>query len=282
MSESAIQDVICGIGFPVGGNPTQFLLERSFASAGLDTRFMTFEVVPEKMRDAVAGMKALNFKGGALLPPHASLGPLFMDRLADSSKLSQASNCLVREDHDWVGHDTIGCGFIKALHMIPEWAASHVVILGAGDVGRSIAASLAAEGVADLLILDQDAEAGQGFVTHLNEQLGRETRFLPWNETFNVPERVDLLVQATPIGWRDSQTQLPLQLQNLKPEACVIDVNYHPPETWLVREALSRGVLVVNGIELLVHQLAVSFQKWTGMEADIPSIREAAEEYLEI
>ena len=282
MSESAIQDVICGIGFPVGGNPTQFLLESSFASAGLDTRFMTFEVVPEKMHDAVAGMKALNFKGGALLPPHASLGPSFMDRLDESSKLSQASNCLVREDHDWVGHDTIGCGFMQALHMIPEWGSSHVVILGAGDVGRSIAASLATVGVADLLILDQDADAGQRFVNHLNEQIGRETRFLPWDETFSVPECVDLLVQATPIGWNDPQTQLPLELQNLKPEACVIDVNYHPPETWLVREALSREVLVVSGIELLVHQLAVSFQKWTGMEADIPSIREAAEEYLEI
>ena len=62
MSDSVIQDVICGIGFPVHGNPTQFLMERSFAAAGLDTRFMTFEVVPEKMADALGGMKAMTVK----------------------------------------------------------------------------------------------------------------------------------------------------------------------------------------------------------------------------
>jgi len=282
VSDSVIQDVICGIGFPVGGNPTQFLMERSFAAAGLDTRFMTFEVVPEKMADALGGMKALNFKGGALLTPHASPGQAFMDRLSEVSQISQASNCLVREDDQWVGHNTLGDGFLDAVSVIEDWEPCNVAILGLGSVGRSIAASLAGKKVGELILLDNDADRGQGFATRLGEHFQRNFEFQYWATDWSVPDNVDLLVQATTIGWCDPHARLPLNMKTLRSETHVMDVNYNPPETWFIREALSRGAFVTSGIELLVYQSAHAFKKWTGIDADLHLIRESAEEYLEI
>ena len=282
VSDSVIQDVICGMGFPVGGNPTQYLMERSFAAAGLDTRFMTFEVVPEKMADALAGMKALNFKGGALLTPHASLGQACMDRLSTASRLSQASNCLVREGDQWVGHNTLGEGFLDAVSVIEDWEPCNVAILGLGAVGRSIAASLADKKVGELLLLDEDAERGQNFVAQLGEQFERTFHFHHWVTEWTVPDNIDLFVQATPVGWCDPQARLPIKVNTLCCDTHVMDVNYNPPETRFIREALSRGASVTSGIELLVFQSAHAFKKWTGIEADIDLIRESAEEYLEI
>lgn len=282
VSDSVIQDVICGIGFPVHGNPTQFLMERSFAAAGLDTRFMTFEVVPEKMADALGGMKAMNFKGGVLLTPYGSPGQPFMDRLSEASQISQASNCLVREGDQWVGHNTLGDGFLDAVSAVEEWETCNVAIMGLGAVGRSIAASLAGRNVGELLLLDKDADRGQGFATHLGEHFQRSFQFQHWATEWAVPENVDLLVQATPIGWCDSQSRLPLKLGTLRSETHIVDVNYNPPETWFIREASSRGLGFTSGIELLVHQSARAFKKWTGVEADLDLIRESAEEYLEI
>ena len=62
LSESLIQKC-CLIANPAAGNPTQYLVEQAFERAGLDWRFMTFEVEPERLGDAMRGIRALGFHG---------------------------------------------------------------------------------------------------------------------------------------------------------------------------------------------------------------------------
>src|SRR4051812_38760985 len=53
----------CLIANPAAGNPTHYLVEQSFAQSGLDWRFMTFEVEPPQLGDAMRGIRALGFHG---------------------------------------------------------------------------------------------------------------------------------------------------------------------------------------------------------------------------
>jgi len=57
--DSPIQQIVCCMGQPVAGNPTQFMMERAFAAAGLDWRYLTLEVPPEKLADAVKGLRVV-------------------------------------------------------------------------------------------------------------------------------------------------------------------------------------------------------------------------------
>ncbi|MCA9267046.1 MAG: shikimate dehydrogenase, partial [Planctomycetales bacterium] len=78
------------MGQPVAGNPTQFMIERAFADCGLDWRYLTLEVPPESLADAVRGMKAMGFRGGNFTIPHKVAVIEHLDELSQAAELMQA------------------------------------------------------------------------------------------------------------------------------------------------------------------------------------------------
>jgi shikimate 5-dehydrogenase len=58
--------------------------------------------------------------------------------------------------------------------------------------------------------------------------------------------------------------------------ASVIDFVYGTDETLLVRSAKALGLGVVDGLELLVSQGALSFELFTGLPAPLEEMRAAA------
>ena len=55
MTSPALQEIIALLGCPAAGNPAQYLCERALAEASLDWRFLTLDVAPERIGDAIAG-----------------------------------------------------------------------------------------------------------------------------------------------------------------------------------------------------------------------------------
>jgi shikimate dehydrogenase len=51
---------------------------------------------------------------------------------------------------------------------------------------------------------------------------------------------------------------------------------YHPPETPLLALARTRGARVTNGMGMLVHQAALSFELFTGVDAPLDTMWRAA------
>jgi shikimate 5-dehydrogenase len=56
---------------------------------------------------------------------------------------------------------------------------------------------------------------------------------------------------------------------------CVVDLVYTPRDTLLIRAARERGVPTVDGLELLVRQGALSFERFTGRPAPLDVMRSA-------
>jgi shikimate dehydrogenase len=81
------------------------------------------------------------------------------------------------------------------------------------------------------------------------------------------------------VGLRNtSQTfkELPLRADEIKEYACVVDLVYRDGGTELLQEAERRGCRVVDGLEILVRQGALSFQIWTGRSPSLDVMRQAA------
>ena len=51
------------IGMPVAANPTQEMIEAAFAAAGVDAGYVSLEVEPPALADAMRGVRALGFEG---------------------------------------------------------------------------------------------------------------------------------------------------------------------------------------------------------------------------
>ena len=73
MAEKALnflQGLTGCFGFPVAENPTQAMIEPAYRAMGLDWRYLTLEVRPENLGDAVRGARAMGFKGFNCTIPH--------------------------------------------------------------------------------------------------------------------------------------------------------------------------------------------------------------------
>jgi shikimate dehydrogenase len=63
----------------------------------------------------------------------------------------------------------------------------------------------------------------------------------------------------------------------LSADQILADLIYHPRQTELMRQAELRGCRVSNGLSMLIHQAAVAFEIWTGLQAPIDAMTRATE-----
>lgn len=282
MPDPALQEILCCIGQPVAGNPTQFMMQRALARAGLDWCYLTLEVAPDDLPDAIRGIHALGFRGANVSLPHKVAAAPLLDQLSESAQLIGAVSCISRSDNGLVGDATDGRAFVEALREVVDLAEKRVLLLGAGGVARAIAAELARQHVAEIRVANRTAERGEALAELLRDRLAATAQAVPWETPLVVPEEVEILINATAIGVLDADARVPVDSATLRPSLVVADVVFNPPRTALLDDAARAGCTTLNGLGMLVNQVALDFQIWTGLAADKAILREAVEEYLEI
>jgi len=269
------------MGLPAAGNPTQFIMERAFAAAGLEWRCLTFEVSPERLTDAIRGMRAMGFHGASISSPHRIAVVPLLDGLSDRAELIGAVNCVYRDGDRLMGENTDGASFLEALPADIQAAGKRFVILGAGGAARAVACHIAQAGAASLTIVSRNAEHGTELVDRLTQRLQAAAAFTLWEGDYSVAEGTDVLVNAVQAGLADITARLPLNADTLRPETLVVDLVVNPPQTRLLRDAAQRGCKTLHGLSMLVQQCATNFKIWTGVAPDEAVMRESLEEYLE-
>lgn len=281
MSE-LLQEIVCCMGQPVAGNPTQFMMERAFEAEGLDWRYLTLEVSPESLGDAVRGMKALGFRGANFTIPHKVAVLQFLDGLSQAAELMGAVNCVHHLDGKLIGENTDGKGFVQSLRTVIDPADKDVVILGAGGAARAIAVELGLAGVSQITVVNRTTDRGQQLVALLNDRVKIPAKFVIWEGNHIVDDGTHILINATSIGLGDETARVPIDARSLQPDMVVADVIFNPPRTIFLREAADRGCITLDGLGMLVNQGVIGFKIWTGIEPDANVMREALEEYLEL
>jgi shikimate dehydrogenase len=282
MPSSSLLEVVCCLGQPVAGNPTQYMMEKAFAAAGLDWRYLTCEVPPDKLGDAMRGLRALGFKGANFTIPHKVAVIPYLDQLSSAAELMGAVNCMNRVGEKLIGENTDGKGFFQSLRDVCNPAGMNVVVLGAGGAARAIAVELALAGVPHLTIVNRSAERGQALVDLLREKTSAKAEYVPLAGQYSISPDAAVFINATSIGLGDEAARVPIEVDSLRPDLIVADVVFNPPQTWLIRTAQDRGCRTLDGLGMLVNQAVISFQIWTGRRPDAGVMREALEEFLEI
>ncbi|PHS01364.1 MAG: shikimate dehydrogenase [Blastopirellula sp.] len=270
------------MGQPVAGNPTQYMMEKCFVAAGLEWRYLTLEVPGENLADALAGMKAMGFRGGNFTIPHKVEVIQHLDGLSEAAELMGAVNCINRVGDGFIGENTDGKGFVQSLKDVTDPEGKKILIFGAGGASRAIAVELGLSKVADITIVNRDEGRGQSLATLLNDRVKVPSRWIAWDGNHEVPEDIDIVINATSIGLNDASAMVPVDVSSLKENMIVSDVIFNPPETMFLKAAESQGCTTLDGLGMLVNQGVIGFKIWTGVDPDAAVMREALEEFLNI
>jgi len=276
-------ELVAVLGQPVAENPTGVMQEAAFAAAGLNWRYLTIEVPPERLADAITGVRAFGVRGINLTIPHKVAVMQYLDEISPEAAIIGAVNTVRREGDRLIGENTDGKGFLRGLRLDAgvEPKGKRVLMLGAGGAARAVAAELALAGAASIAVVNRMPDRGQAMVADLRRSTGANITFEPWRGTRRVGESDDLIVNATSIGLFPDVDAIPdVDLSGANPEALVADVVFNPPETPLLRAARQRGLRTLDGLSMLVNQGVIGFELWTGRKAPEQVMKRALAETL--
>jgi len=277
---------LCGvIGDPIEHTMSPAMHKAAFREAGLDYVYLPFRVRIEELGKAIDGMRALSIRGLNVTIPHKVAVIPFLDSLDVLAEKIGAVNTIVNDGGVLTGYNTDATGFLQALlDKGIEPQKKNVLILGAGGASRAISLILADRG-ADLVILNRREELGWAVelaakisgLFKIEAKAGELTRA---NLTEDL-EKSDILVNATSVGMVPDVDRTPVDADLLRAGLVVFDIVYNPVRTRLLREAEAAGAETIPGIEMLLWQGALAFEKWTGQKAPVELMRQEAIRLLE-
>lgn len=276
MTSPALQEVVALLGCPAAGNPAQYLFERMIAAAGLDWKFVTLDVQPDRIAEAIAGVSAMGFRGCLLAGPLRAAALSTVASASPAATFSGAVGLVERQPAGPVGHITDGRGVLEALRSHIDPKDAHVLIVGAGAAARAAALELSLARVAEIIVCDRTPDRAASLVDALTGLAAAPATALPWEATIAIPERVGIVVTAVPA---DGQKPV-ATLAGLRPDLVVADLALVSQPAPVVTAARNAGACVIDGLEIHCERTAIDFQSLTGLEADTEMIRDALDEFF--
>jgi len=270
-------------GYPIGHTLSPLLHQAAFRALGLPYHYLPFEVAPEKLKDAVMAIITLKMKGVNITRPHKETIIPYLYRLTKDAKNIGAVNTIELINGRPIGHNTDGAGFLQSLKDEGiDPAGMRVILLGAGGAARAVAVSLLTKKIDRMIIMARSPKQGTGLANDLSSlcknkvarPLRIEIAYHPFDNKKSFSDEPTLFINTTPLGMKRSDPY-PYSPNLLHPTWMVADLIYSPHKTALVLAAEKRGLKIVPGIGMLLHQGALSFEIWTKKKAPIEVMRNA-------
>ncbi len=277
---------ICGvIGDPIEHTMSPVMHNAAFKNKGADYVYLPFRVKEKELGKAIDGMRALNIRGLNVTIPHKVAVIQFLDELDPLADKIGAVNTIVNDDGVLRGYNTDATGFIQnLLERGIEPRGKNVVILGAGGVSRAVSFILADRG-SHLVILNRllELDWAKELAGRILQIFNKEVNALELNRRnlTGALAEADILVNATSVGMTPNVDQTPVAPDLLKPGLVVFDIVYNPIKTRLRKEAEAAGAKTIGGLDMLVWQGALAFEKWTGVKAPVELMKAEAIKVLE-
>jgi len=242
------------LGWPVGHSRSPAMMR----AAGLEL-YQRLPVAPAVFADTVGALGPAGFRGANVTIPHKEAALALATSATDAAREIGAANTLsFGEDGSIAAENTDAPGLMAALGRVPASA----LVLGAGGSARAVVWALTRAG-ADVAVWNRTPQRAKG--------LGARV--------VTTAIAAEVLVNCTSVGLHDSSStfkELPICADGLGEYATVVDLVYRAGGTALVTEAERRGVSIIDGLEILVRQGALSFTLWTGAPAPLEAMRAAA------
>ncbi|QKW18633.1 shikimate dehydrogenase [Kitasatospora sp. NA04385] len=248
------------LGSPIAHSLSPVLHEAGYAALGLtDWRYGRYEIDESTLAEFVTGLDPAQWAGLSLtMPLKRAIRPL-LDTVSDAARAVDAVNTVVIDrDGRRHGDNTDVPGLVNALRERGVERVGSAAVLGAGATASSALAALAQICDGEVTAYVRSA-ARAAEMRELGERLGVAVRTADWADGARALDG-PLTVSTTPVGatddFADRLTAAP---------GVLFDVLYHPWPTRLAAVCQERGGTVLGGLDLLVHQAVLQFERFTGV-----------------
>lgn len=274
------------LGCPLGHTLSPLMHNAAYAKLGLvDHEYVPLEVPPENLAEAVETLRAIHVLGFNVTVPYKELIMPLLDEIVPLAKKIGAVNTVQNREGRLIGHNTDAPGFLEDLVSKTGFAPAGktAVILGAGGASRAVTAMLAEKKIASLVIVDAIKSKGEQLASQLAGLFGLKCQAvsLGSSQLSAAIKKTDLLVNASPLGMAPQVEASPLPDDTVfSPGTIVYDLVYNPAETKLLKQAKKAGCKTISGLGMLVRQGALAFTIFTGKEAPLDTMLQAAQKGL--
>jgi shikimate dehydrogenase len=265
------------LGWPVAHSRSPAIHNAALEAVGLgEWRYQLLPVPPELFDETVRALPAAGFRGANVTIPHKEAALRLATSASDRARAIGAANTLTFGEEGAIDADnTDAPALIEALPFSP--AGKTGLVLGAGGSARAAVWALLDAGAREVQVWNRTPARAEELCAALG----------------GIPVRTaspaEILVNCTAVGMDGAQgasgldaadatfKQLPVSADDVSRYECVVDLAYSPHGTVLIRAARERGVATVDGLELLVRQGALSFERFTGRAAPLQVMWAAAD-----
>ncbi len=263
------------IGYPIHHSRSPLIHNYWLSQHHIPGRYDALEISPDQLGNFLSRLPEAGFCGVNLTIPHKETALSFLDHLEDDCHHVRAVNTVVvTRDQSLVGLNTDVFGFTENLRQfVPDcldfsgkFSSRRALILGAGGVSRACLVALCRAGYEHIMIANRTIERAQSLILEFSN-LKSTLSVLEWQHRSEAMQSVDLLVNATSLGMIGSPA-LDIELDLLPDHAVVYDLVYAPLHTALLKQARRRGLSVVDGLGMLIHQARPAFSRWFGVFPD--------------
>ena len=249
------------LGDPVAHSRSPAIQNAAFEALGLDWRYVKLPVAGELFAETVRALPGSGYRGANVTIPHKEAALAVADHASDAARAIGAANTLTFEDGVIHADNTDAGGLLAALPREPRGMTA--LVLGAGGAGRAAAWALREAG-AEVSVWNRTPERASALAGEIGVA------------SAETPVAAELVVNATSVGLAPEDSIEDLPVARLDPPLIAVDLVYGDHETPFHAWAEAGGSQLVDGLEVLVRQGALSFRRWTGQEPPLDAMRRAA------
>jgi len=269
------------IGWPVAHSRSPLMQNAAFQALGMDCVYVPFAVPPQRLAEAVQGLRCLGVAGWNVTIPHKSTIMPFLDQLSPEAVRAGAVNTVCNQDGCLIGYNTDGAGLLISLERDLNCPVDgkRLVVLGAGGAARGAVAALAEAGAAGITVVNRTLATASQLITELQGHFSSQS-MLGVADFSTLPQllsEADLLINATSLGLHGEKID-GLDLALLPATAKVYDMVYGVSSTPLISSARQHGLLSCDGLGMLAAQGELAFCRWTGVNPPVGLMAKALQQ----
>jgi|JI6StandDraft_1071083.scaffolds.fasta_scaffold02435_2 shikimate dehydrogenase len=267
------------IGDPISHSKSPQMHNPALRACGIDAQYVRVQVPAGQVREAFALFVKQGFIGVNITIPHKFEAMDAVDVVDPLARQLGAVNTLAIRDGRMFGYNTDGPGFLRSVKEAfgVEVKDLRVMILGAGGgAGRAVTIQSLIEECPHLVLANRTEGklgemAGKQASPHLKTKI--QLCSLSHDALVEHLSDIDLIVNATSLGMKAEDAPL-LPEGVLEKRHLVYDMVYRASgPTNLIQQAVAAGARHADGMSLLLHQGAISFEHWFDQPAPLDAMR---------
>jgi shikimate dehydrogenase len=269
------------IGDPIAHSFSPDMHNAAIDALGIDFCYVAFHVSPDRVGEAINGLRGLEVLGLNVTIPHKLAVMEHVDQISEEALAVGAVNTIHNEDGNLTGHNTDVYGVTTAIERVAGISVfpESCVVLGAGGAARAVTYALGRrDEVTQVTILNRSVGRAESLASDMEKITGKQIIPAPLEQASEKSafDASGLVINTTSLGMHPKVDASPLiDTDNIRPDLVLYDTVFNPLETELMRSFKAKGAPAFGGLDMLVFQGARSFEIWTGTEPPTDVMKQA-------